>query len=100
MSDRILCDICARPTPRHWSFVVRIDVFADPSMPAVSSEDMQEMDYDYEMKKLMEQMKHLSAQELQDQVHRRLEYHLCPPCHRQFLSNPLGLPRITKPATN
>ena len=38
-------------------------------------------------------MEHASADELQDQVFRRLEFRLCRPCQMQFLANPLGKPR-------
>ena len=45
------------------------------------------------MRELLEQMKDMSADELQDQVHRRFEFKLCRTCHMRFLVNPLGKPR-------
>ena len=79
----------------HESYVVRIDVFADPSMPATTAEELAAADFDQQVADLLEQMKHLSADELQDDVHRRFEYRLCRPCQRRFLANPLGKPRET-----
>jgi hypothetical protein len=38
--------------------------------------------------------------ELQDGVHRRFEYKLCPACQRQFLTNPLGVPRKRREGEN
>ncbi|HTL31356.1 MAG TPA: hypothetical protein VL282_19135, partial [Tepidisphaeraceae bacterium] len=73
MSPRVRCDICNAIVPPNAHYVVRIDVYADPSIPAMSTEDLEEMDADATFAKLMEQMKHLSADELQDQVHRRFE---------------------------
>jgi hypothetical protein len=93
MPDRTTCDLCDRILPKQASYVVRIDVFADPSMPQLSQDDLEEMDFDRAFAELIEQMRQMSAEELQDQVHRRFEYRLCPTCHRKFLANPLGKPR-------
>ena len=87
------CDLCGREVELHESYVVRIDVFADPSVPPMSGEELQSIDFDQTVAELMEQMKHLSADDLQDDVHRRFEYRLCPACQRAYLTNPLGKPR-------
>jgi hypothetical protein len=89
------CALCGREVEVHESYVVRIDVFADPSMPATTAEELAAADFDQQVADLLEQMKHLSADELQDDVHRRFEYRLCRPCQRRFLANPLGKPRET-----
>jgi hypothetical protein len=86
--------------PKFAHYVVRIDVFADPDLPQTTSAELAEIDFDQVMVELLEQMKSMSTEELQDQVHRRFEYRLCPACQRKFLVNPLGLPRDTRPATN
>src|SRR5688500_5463279 len=93
MSERVLCDLCDRRLIKHASYVVRIDVFADPSMPELSTEDLEEMDFDGTLAKLMAEMKSMTADDLQDGVHRRFEFRLCPACQRRFLANPLGKPR-------
>ena len=100
MPPRVLCDLCHRPVPPHGHYIVRIDVFADPEMPPATSEEMEEADYQEAMKALIEQMKGMSADDLQDQVHRRFEYKLCRPCQMRFLVNPLGKPRQHRPASN
>jgi len=92
-TGRITCDACGRTIPADAHYVVRIDVFADPNMPQMSGEDLSKMDFDATFAQLIEQMKSMTAEELQDQVHRRFEYRLCPACQRKFLANPLGLPR-------
>jgi hypothetical protein len=100
MAERIICDICGKTIPLHGHYVVRIDVFADPSMPQLSGDELAEMSLDQAMAELIEQMKHLSAEELQDQVHRRFEYRLCRPCQMRFIANPLGKPRTLRPGGN
>jgi hypothetical protein len=70
-----------------------MDIFADPSIPEMSTDELEEMDPDGTFAKLIEQMKSMTAEDLQDQVHRRFEFKLCPACQKRFLANPLGLPR-------
>jgi len=96
----VACDLCGREGELHDSYVVRIDVFADPSVPPMSGEELQSIDFDQTVSDLMEQMKHLSADDLQDDVHRRFEYRLCRPCQRQYLANPLGKPREVRAGKN
>jgi len=87
------CDLCGRPLPSHGFYVVRIDVFADPSLPPTTADALAGTDLAAEMAALVEQMKGMTADDLQDDVHRRFEYRLCRPCQRQVLANPLGKPR-------
>ncbi len=77
----------------HTHYVVRIDVFADPAMPATSSGELAGTDFGTEISKLLEEMKGMSEDELADQVHRRFEFKICPTCQLRFLANPLGKPR-------
>jgi hypothetical protein len=100
MAQRVRCDQCNRLIPPHAHYVVRIDVFADPTMPQMSTEELEEMDSDETFRKLIEQMKLMTEEELQDQVHRRFEFKLCPKCQREFLVNPLGKPRAPGPTSN
>ncbi|MGE5608659.1 MAG: hypothetical protein ACM359_05370 [Bacillota bacterium] len=93
MAERLLCDICGRTIPPHGHYVVRIEVFADPSIPAVSQEQIEEVDFEKALAELLAEMKDLSEEELQDQVHRQFEYRLCHDCQMKFLVNPLGKPR-------
>lgn len=90
---RVCCDICGQTVPPHAHYVVRIDVFADPSMPSTTTEDLEESNYEQTLADLLDQMKEMSSDELQDTVHRRFEYKICAGCQRRFLANPLGKPR-------
>jgi hypothetical protein len=100
MPERVTCDICAANVPANTHFVVRIDVFADPSIPAMTTDDLQEMNAQQTFDDLIKQMSGMSPDELQDGVHRRFEYKLCPTCQKQFLTNPLGVPRKRRDSAN
>ena len=100
MPDRVTCDLCDRSLPTHQSFVVRMDVFADPSVPPMSTEDLEETSFDEALEQVMDASKHLTSDDLQDGVHRRFEYRLCPRCHKRFLGNPLGKPRDLREGQN
>lgn len=97
---RVLCDLCHRPIPPGADYVVKIEVYADPAIPTMSGEDLEEIDFDQTFAELIEEMKHLTADDLQDDVHRHFEYRLCRPCQRKFLANPLGKPRDNRPGEN
>jgi hypothetical protein len=88
--------LCGRAVPPGADYVVKIEVYADPSVPAVSTEELEETDFGQTFAQLIEEMKHLSADDLQDDVHRRFEYRICRPCQRRFLANPLGKPRESR----
>ena len=100
VAERVACELCGREVELHESYVVRIDVFADPSVPSTSAEQLAGADFDQQVADLLEQMKHLSADDLQDDVHRRFEYRICRPCQRRFLVNPLGTPREVRVGHN
>jgi hypothetical protein len=100
MASRIHCEICGVLIPPHAHYVVRTDVFFNADMPQITQEELDEMDFDGDFQKLIEQMKKLTPEEAQDQVHRRFEHKICAKCQRRFLANPLGLPRVKGETTN
>ncbi len=100
MNEGVRCDLCGTPIAPHAHYVVRIDVFADPEMPAMTTEELEATDSGAEIQNLLEQMKSMNEEELQDQVHRRFEFKLCRACQRKFLVNPLGKPRGQKIGDN
>ena len=100
MGKRATCELCGTAIPPHAHYIVRIDVFADPAMPPLDTEELNESDPEQTLAQLMDQMKEMSAEELQDQVHRRFEYKICRACQARFLANPLGQPRQRKIGEN
>ena len=87
----LCCDRCgAELTPGQGSFyVVRIEAFADPAPPSFSVDDLIR-DTKAEMRRLLDEMGEISAQEAMDQVYRRLVLYLCGPCYRRWIENPTG----------
>jgi hypothetical protein len=100
MSPRIICDICGTRIPPHAHYIVKMEIYADPSIPPIDTEELEESDPAAKMNDLIDQMKNMSADELMDQVHRHFEFRLCRPCHARFLANPLGMPREQSTPTN
>jgi hypothetical protein len=93
------CAICAAALTAGAGYMVRIDIFADPAWSdsefGGSHADIQESLAD-----IINQAASMSADDLQDGVHRRFEYRVCSQCQRKLLANPLGLPRISRDASN
>ena len=96
----VACDLCGREVALHDSYVLQIEVFAEPSVAPVSGEQLAAIDFDQTYADLLDQMKDMTADDLQDDVHRRFEYRLCRPCQRRFLANPLGKPREVRAGHN
>ena len=94
------CALCGREVPIGEGYVVRIDVYADPELPPMTAQQIAELDFDATFDELMRQIQQMTAEELQDSVHRRVQYRLCPECHRHYLVNPLGLPRAVPEVKN
>lgn len=86
------CESCNRLLTPGGFFVVRMDVFADPTPPSDPPEETYEQ--------LLTQLALVSEQDAQDQVHRRFEFKVCPSCQLRILANPLGLPRVRRDAPN
>jgi hypothetical protein len=100
MADQVRCSVCARLVPTPASYVVRVDVFADASMPEMTADELAQTDFGAQLTQLIEQMSHLSADDLQNQVARRFEFRICPACQPEVIANPLGLPRTNVVAKN
>lgn len=94
-----LCAVCDRVIPIGEGYIVRIDVFADPSVPPIDTSS-KEWAAGNSIEAIIQQLEHTSAEDAQDSVHRRFEYRLCPSCQRAYLANPLGMPRRLKIGVN
>ena len=87
---RFICDRCGMTIPPHAHYVVKIEVYADPSLPDVSSDDLEETDYAQRTADLLREMEGMSAQELEEAVHWKRDFKICRPCQVRLLKNPLG----------
>lgn len=99
MSDNPPCDMCGREIPSGSAYLVKIEVYADPKLPPMSSDEIASADMNGTLAKLMKQIEAMSAEELQNGVHRTFNYQICPRCHKSYLANPLGMPR-TRPISS
>jgi ribosomal protein L40E len=90
MPGRFICDRCGDTIPPHAHYVVKIQVYADPSLPAVTTDDLEETDYDARVSDLLKEMEHLSEEELENAVHWQREFKVCRPCQLRLLRDPLG----------
>ena len=99
-APNIRCDLCERMVPVHESYVVRIELFADPNVPEVTAEELATTDYEQSMADLLKQMEQMSTQEIESDVHRRFEFRLCVECQRRFVQNPLAKPKRVSATQN
>jgi hypothetical protein len=74
-------------------YIVRIEVLADPQIPPLTSADIAMADVNATLSEVLEQIEHMSVDELQDGVYRRFEFRLCGGCQRAYLANPMRFPR-------
>jgi hypothetical protein len=100
MAKRSNCAMCEAILPPHGFHIVRIDVFAEPSVPPVSGDELEEMDTQATIARLIRQLERMDPGEAQDQVHRRFQYLICADCQKAMLANPLGKPRRTREGAN
>jgi hypothetical protein len=87
----VFCHRCGRElTPGRGDFyVVSIEARADPTPPTITDEDLA-ADPRAELERTVEQLHEQSEREMMDQVCRRLTLHLCGPCYRQWMENPVA----------
>jgi hypothetical protein len=87
------CRRCGRPLHPGWGelYVVSILAIADPSPPVFSEADLAR-DVGAEIRHLIAKMNQLDAQQAQDQVYRRLVFHLCTSCYNRWIEDPTGSP--------
>lgn len=93
---RYICDRCGDTIPPHAHYVVKMQVYADPTLPPVTSDDLEEVDHDHHIANLLRQMQSIPADQLEQSVHWEREYRICRPCQLELLQNPLGSPPPTR----
>jgi hypothetical protein len=88
---RLACRRCGRALQpgRGDLHVVSILALADPYPPVFTEDDLA-LDVGREIRRLIAQINSLDAQQAQDQVYRRLIFHLCNACYHEWMKNPVG----------
>jgi hypothetical protein len=79
---------CALKSGEGSFYIVHIEAFADPSPPVV--DETTSTPGPGHLEALLEEMRHLSEQELMDQVYRRLTLSLCGACYARWIEDPTG----------
>src|SRR5262245_55854708 len=69
-------------------YVVKIIAVGDPAPPIISEEDLAR-DAGREIRRLIDQLKGASEQDLADQVYRLKLLYLCGPCYRRWIEDPV-----------
>jgi hypothetical protein len=87
----LTCQRCGRELhPGRGDFyLVSILALADPSPPDFTEEDLAR-NIGHEIRQLIAQMQNLGARQAQDQVYRRLVFHLCNSCYDGWIKDPTG----------
>ncbi len=86
-----VCDRCGKPllVDEDVRYILKMEVYAAYDPMEVTSEDLTK-DRRTELAELVEKMKTMDAEALEDSVHKRMAFDLCPTCQQAFLKNPLG----------
>ena len=88
--DGLTCDGCGEGLllEADVRYVVEIQVYAAYDPLEITREDLAR-DQRSEMERLIERMREMDPQELQDGVHRKFRFDLCPRCQKAYLRGPL-----------
>ena len=68
---------------------MKIEVYADPTPPELSTSDLDEVDVDARVDDLLGQMASMSAEALEASVYKRFDFRLCRACQRAYVADPL-----------
>jgi hypothetical protein len=79
-----ICESCGKTIEKpEVAFRLKIEMFADPSPPEFSEEDLA-MDAVEEMREIIEQLEALGAGEAEDEVYEAYLFTLCGACRRKI----------------
>ncbi len=85
-----ICDKCGQPIEEGaLRYVARIQVYAAYDPLNITFEDL-ERDHSEEIRKLAEECRGMTEEELMRDVYVDFVFDLCPGCQKRFIANPLG----------
>lgn len=85
---RIVCDRCGAIVPREASYVARIDLIADPSPPVLDTSDLGETTLQEKVESLVEQLRDVPTERIENDVFQRIEMRLCRSCRLAYARDP------------
>jgi hypothetical protein len=89
--DRLTCDRCGKPllVGEAVRYEARIQVYAAYDPLELTADDLAR-DHQAEIRALLDRMRDMDPQELEDSVFKEFRLDLCMACQRRFLRDPLG----------
>ena len=86
-----VCDRCGKPllVDEDVRYILKMAVYAAYDPMEVTTEDLAK-DRRAEMAELVEKMKQMDPEALEESVYKSMTFDLCLDCQRAFLKNPLG----------
>ncbi|MBP7830525.1 MAG: hypothetical protein KA248_11460 [Kiritimatiellae bacterium] len=86
-----ICDRCGQPLePKALRYIARIQVYAAYDPLEITFEDLTR-DYTSEMRRIMEECRDLTEEELMRDVYVDFTFDLCPACQKKYIQNPLQI---------
>ena len=88
--DHLTCDLCGKTllADEPVRYQVRIQVFAAYDPLELTPDDLSR-DHQAEIRALIDQLRHMDPQEVEDSVYKELHFDLCMACQRRYLRGPL-----------
>lgn len=89
--DGIACDRCGKAllVGESVRYEVKIEVKAAYDPMEVTRDDL-DQDLNAEIRRLIDRMKDMDPQVLEDQVYKAMTFDLCMACQKGFIANPLA----------
>jgi hypothetical protein len=79
-----VCESCGRTIEEpQVAFHMKIELFADPSPPEITPEDL-ERDFDQEMREIIKEMEATDPRDAEDEVYEAYLFTLCAACRRRM----------------
>lgn len=85
------CDLCGKDMTANTDprYILRMEVFPAHNPDELSAEDLDQDQVDA-MAEMLEELEQGTESPSAVPACRKLEYDLCPGCHRKFVADPLG----------
>lgn len=86
-----ICDRCGQPIEaRALRYIARIQVYAAYDPLEITFDDLSR-DYTAEMRRILEECRDLTEEDLMRDVYMDFTFDLCPSCQKRYIQNPLQL---------
>ena len=88
---KLACDICGKTLllDEDVRYIVNIEVFAAADPMELTADDLKK-DFRKEYRELIQRLRKMDPEKVQDTVYRHFRFELCPACQKNYLKDPLG----------